>query len=48
MWLAPDDGTDGTRTQQGIMNFQTDTVLTIDGDIGANTKTKLTETMGGV
>lgn len=38
---VPDDGTDGPRTQQAIMNFQTDTNLTIDGDIGAQTEGQL-------
>jgi hypothetical protein len=38
---VPDDDRDGTRTQQAIMNFQTDTGLTIDGDIGNKTEGKL-------
>ncbi len=39
----PDDGEDGARTQQSIMNFQMDFgPLTLDGEVGANTRTKLT------
>ncbi len=38
---TPDDGTDGPRTQQAIMNFQTDTGITIDGEIGAQTEQKM-------
>jgi peptidoglycan hydrolase-like protein with peptidoglycan-binding domain len=38
---VPDDGNDGPRTQQAIMNFQTDTTIDIDGDIGPQTEQKL-------
>lgn len=43
---VPDDGTDGARTQQSIMNVQTDGNLTIDGDIGNQTRTELTTKAG--
>jgi hypothetical protein len=36
-----DDDVDGTRTQQALLNFQTDTGLTIDGDGGAHTEQKM-------
>lgn len=38
---VPDDGNDGPRTQQSIMNLQTDQNLTIDGDIGPQTTNAL-------
>lgn len=46
---VPDDGTDGTRTQQAIMNFQadqTDATFAIDGDIGPQTKATLRRDAG--
>lgn len=43
---APDDGTDGSKTQQSIMNLQTDASLTIDGEVGNNTRTQLTTRAG--
>ena len=43
---VPDDGSDGPRTQQSIMNFQTDGNLDIDGEIGPRT-TKLLKTQVG-
>lgn len=42
----PDDGTDGVRTQQAIMNFQTDSNLAIDGTVGNQTRTNLTTKAG--
>ena len=33
----PDDGTDGTRTQQSILNLQADSDIGVDGDIGPQT-----------
>jgi peptidoglycan hydrolase-like protein with peptidoglycan-binding domain len=44
----PDDNTDGPRTQQAIMNFQMDESLTVDGDTGNQTTTKLRTAVGGV
>ncbi len=38
---TPDDATDGTRTQQALLNFQTDTGITIDADVGPQTKQKM-------
>ena len=38
---APDDNTDGPRTRQGALNFQTDQNLAIDADIGTNTRNAL-------
>ena len=38
---VPDDGLDGPRTQQAIMNFQLDASLTVDGDIGPQTTNRL-------
>jgi hypothetical protein len=43
---VPDDGTDGTRTQQSVMNFQTDANLSIDGTDGNRTRTQLTTRAG--
>lgn len=43
---APDDGTDGTKTQQSIMNVQTDGNLSIDGTVGNATRTDLTTKAG--
>lgn len=43
---APDDGRDGTKTQQCIMNFQTDGNLSIDGTVGNQTRTDLTTKAG--
>lgn len=43
---VPDDGTDGARSQQSIMNFQTDSNLGIDGAEGNNTRTQLTTKAG--
>lgn len=43
---VPDDGRDGTRTQQSIMNLQTDSNIDIDGDIGNQTRTQLTTKAG--
>lgn len=43
---VPDDGTDGTKTQQAIMNFQTDANLSIDGTVGNQTRTNLTNRAG--
>lgn len=40
------DGNDSTRHQQGIMNFQTDKALTIDGKIGPKTRGSLTKAAG--
>lgn len=34
---VPDDGRDGARTQQAIMNIQTDKSLRIDGEMGPQT-----------
>lgn len=45
---VPDDGRDGARTQQSIMNLQIENALTLDGEVGRNTKAKITELMGGV
>ena len=42
----PDDGLDGVRTQQSIMNFQTDNSLSIDGEIGPQTKGALKSQVG--
>lgn len=41
-----DDGTDGTRTQQSIMNLQTDSNISIDGGVGNDTRTQLTTKAG--
>ena len=43
---APDDGTDGSKTQQCIMNVQTDGNLAIDGTVGNQTRTELTSKTG--
>jgi hypothetical protein len=43
---APDDGTDGAKTQQSIMNVQTDGNLSIDGTVGNATRTDLTTKAG--
>lgn len=42
----PDDGSDGSRTQQSIMNLQTDSNLAIDGAVGRNTRNQLTTKAG--
>lgn len=41
------DNHDGPRTQQAIMNFQSDENLTLDGVIGGQTRAKLVEKTGG-
>lgn len=43
---APDDGLDGVRTQQAIMNFQTDANLAIDGTVGPATRGELVTRAG--
>lgn len=43
---APDDGQDGSKTQQSIMNIQTDGNLSIDGTVGNQTRTELTNKAG--
>ncbi len=43
---APDDGTDGTKTQQAVMNVQADSNLSIDGTVGNQTRTQLTTRAG--
>ena len=43
---APDDGLDGTKTQQAIMNVQTDGNLAIDGTVGNQTRNSLTTKAG--
>lgn len=43
---VPDDGLDGPRTQQAIMNFQADHGLAIDGVPGARTKEALQDAAG--
>lgn len=43
---APDDDNDGPRTQQSIMNLQADSGISIDGAIGAQTRTQLTNKAG--
>lgn len=43
---APDDGRDGSKTQQAIMNVQTDGNLSIDGTVGNQTRTELTNKVG--
>jgi len=43
---APDDGLDGPRTQQSIMNMQTDGNLDIDGEIGPQTTNSLRTQVG--
>jgi hypothetical protein len=42
----PDDGRDGPKTQQCIMNVQTDGSLAIDGTVGNQTRTELTSKAG--
>lgn len=46
--VADDDGEDGPRTQQAIMNFQMDKGLSVDGIVGPNTTNKLKTEVGGV
>jgi len=41
-----DDGTDGTRTQQSIMNLQADSNISIDGGVGPNTRAQITTKAG--
>jgi hypothetical protein len=43
---APDDGTDGPRTQQAIMNFQMDQNIGVDGEIGNQTAQALARAAG--
>ena len=43
---APDDGRDGTRTQQALMNVQADSNISIDGTVGNQTRTQLTTKAG--
>jgi hypothetical protein len=45
---ADDDGEDGPRTQQAIMNFQMDAGLTVDGVVGPQTTNNLKTSVGGV
>ena len=42
----PDDGVDGVKTQQAIMNVQADSNISIDGTVGNNTRTQLTTKAG--
>lgn len=42
----PDDGRDGTKTQQAIMNVQADSNISIDGTVGNQTRTQLTTKVG--
>ncbi len=41
-----DDGSDGPRTQQSIMNVQADSNISIDGGVGNQTRTQLTTKTG--
>lgn len=43
---VPDDNTDGPRTRQAALNFQTDQNLLIDADIGTNTRNALRTAAG--
>jgi hypothetical protein len=43
---VPDDGLDGPRTQQAIMNFQCDQNLKIDGLAGGQTRGKIRDAIG--
>ena len=43
---VPDDNTDGARTRQAALNFQTDQNLIIDADIGTNTRNALHTSAG--
>jgi peptidoglycan hydrolase-like protein with peptidoglycan-binding domain len=43
---APDDGRDGTKTQQAIMNVQADSNISIDGTVGSQTRNQLTTKVG--
>lgn len=43
---AGDDGVDGPKTQQSIMNFQSDENLTLDGVLGPKTRAQLTSRTG--
>ena len=42
----PDDGTNGTRTLQAVLNFQTDEGLSVDGEIKDKTKAALKREAG--
>ena len=43
---TPDDGTDGPKTQQAIMNVQADANIAIDGTVGNQTRTEMTNRAG--
>ncbi len=43
---VPDDNVDGPRTQQAVLNFQSDQNLTIDANIGNNTRNALRTAVG--
>jgi hypothetical protein len=43
---VPDDNQDGARTRQAALNFQTDTSLAMDSQIGNRTKQGITNTLG--
>ena len=43
---ASDDGKDGPKTQQSIMNFQSDENITLDGVVGPNTRQTLVSRTG--
>ena len=43
---VPDDGTDGARTRQAVLAFQTDEALGIDSVAGNTTQTRLTTRAG--
>jgi len=44
---TPDDGDDGPRTQQSVMNFQLDHNLLLDGIVGNQTRNALQSAVGG-